>query len=1012
MMRSYVCQQCRLQLSRRFIAPRHAQLQSKATIVSFRKSPNAPQTDPKTEQTLEDAGIQGNAVQPDLPGYSRVQDHQRDGNLQARAMKRHPEKRQRAQNETTGRYSRVAHSMGGSGQLHQEQIHETRSGTGSESTQAVAQSINSLLNRNNVKEAWDLFDKTYTTRDVPALADPSLSDIPLLTGGNIFTRLSQSIVLEFAQGNDLVPTPTEVLFRYEQLDVAPERIWSQTIAQMTYHFLRSMEPSEQSRAPTSKATGGRDTEAALVELLSLWRLFFQCHGTQEAKDPLESISSEWKTIPDHEVQFEAGKNFGARLQQFHRTHRTGPELQYSAINIFNYFYAESQPPRVIPDPLRQQNLPFLRLLTSTLAGSNIVVAFKHAEVNPQIKSLSQKFQQSIATQMDSAPSLARSINGLDPSATPEEKASYLQESFLKRIGKEVMIQANVRGLQNIWTEAQNTYTSSDGKPQIPPPIYNAFLSGFMTLFQPDHTVKVWNHMMANGVKPDLETWNAMLMGCAKAKDLAGMNAVWDRMLRSGVEPDQRCWTTRVHSTIGNHFQVEAGLTILDEMGKRWRSAENMIKNSPRIGNGAKNLPSNAKMVNNLTKPDVGVINGAVDAIAQLPTRGKVRSHQSQGLSFERKVSYVQKILQWAGNFGIKPDTRTYNALIKLYLDGGDYPTTFKLLRQMEKEGIEGDLATHTMLLRAAFDNRRFDALSPQEQADHVIGFFGQLEQGGLKPNTYVYQIAVDRLLKNFGNYTGVRAVIDHMMSRGFAVSPQIYTSLVTHYFQQDPPAIREIDSLVARILGPPAAPTDRFLFDRIVEGYARAGEITSMMKVLTKMSSHGKRPSFVALSEVVKALYKAGDWDRARAIVRDVQLGKGVAKDSPTTMHQVDRDQFFYIVNALAPDLLESFAGEHLKTPVSARGERIAQAMQSDASHEVPTGEQPYDQSGHEQASYEATQTAYQEAQDGQVLHHQTTQEMDDEYVNAEHAGYLSDAPEMPQQQWKAGSDQAADNRS
>ncbi|KAJ4360349.1 uncharacterized protein N0V89_000911 [Didymosphaeria variabile] len=1009
MMRSHVCQQCRLQLSRRLPTPRHPQLQSKATIVSFRKNPNAPQTNHEAQPPPEEAQNEDIAVQEGQSQGLRIP-YERRGQETDLTQGHHNNYSEG--NGAAGWYSRSAQPTGPPGQHRQKQYRETKSAFGSDAVTSVAQTINGFLKRNNVKAAWDLFDKTYSSRDVPALTDPSLSDIPVLTGGGIFTRLAQGISMEFAHGNNQVPTPTEVLFRYEQLDIAPKGIWKQTIAQLTYEFLLSMAPADQRGAPTSISTTQRGTEAILVELLSLWKLFFQRHGTQQDRDPFESINSEWKTIPESEVRFEAGKNYGARLQQFHRTHPTGPELQYSAINIFNYFYGETQPPRTIPDALREQNQPFLRLLTSTLAGSNIVVAFKHAEVNAQIKSLGEEYRRSIAAQMDLAPSLARRINGLDPSVTPEEKASYLQESFLKRIYRQVMMQANVRGLEEIWGEVETTYKASDAKPLIPPPVYNAFLSGFMTLFQPDHAVKVWNHMIAHGVKPDLETWNAMLMGCAKAKDLAGMNAVWDRMLRSGFEPDQRCWTTRVHSTIGTHVQVEAGLVILDEMGKRWLSAENAIKDAGKA-KGARNLQSSAKMANNFTKPAIGVINGAVDAIAQLPLKGKVLSHRSKGITFETKLSYVHKILQWAGNFGIKPDARTYNALIKLYLEGNDFPTTFKLLRQMEKEGIEGDLATHTMLLRAAFDNQKFDDLSHQEQADRVLGLFDQLEQGGLKPNTYVYQIAVDRLLKNFKNYKGVRAVIDHMMSRGFAVSPQIYTSLVTHYFQQDPPAIREIDSLVTRILGPPAAPTDRFLFDRLIEGYARVGEIASMMTVLTKMGAHGKRPSFVALIEVVKALYKAGKWDRARAIVRDVQLGTGVAKDAPTNLHQVDRDQFFYVVRALAPELLESLAGEHLSAPGSARGDRVAQAMQGDASYEQPQApyqhelyeqqqyeqyqqqQQHYDQSGHEQVPSEETQMSYQQAPNGQTRYQQTP-EVDTEYVNAEHDGYLSDESQAP----------------
>lgn len=605
------------------------------------------------------------------------------------------------------------------------------------------------------------------------------------------------------------------------------------------------------------------------------------------------------------------------------------------------------------------------------------------------------------------------------------------EFFTKRISKEVLMKANSSQLEKLWVEVETHYKTPDGNVQIPAELYNAFLKGFMTLFKPDHTVRVWNHMIAHNVVPDMETWLAMLVGCAKAKDLAGLNAVWQRMLNAGLEPDLRCWTTRIHALISCR-EVNAGMTALDDMGKRWLSAEQMIKNPP--AKGSRNLPSNSKMVNNCTKPGTGVINGAVTAIVGLPTKGKVQTRKSEGMAHQKKVEFVHKILQWAGNFDIKPDVRTYNALISLYLDSNDYITAFKLLRQMEKEGMEGDLSTHSMLLRAAFDNDRFDSLSHKEQATRIINLFLELEQGGLKPNNYLFDMAIDRLLKNYSNMAGVRTIMEHMVNRGFHPGPKTFTSLVTHYLQQSPPAIKDLDSLVARIFGPPAQPTDMYLFDRIIEGYARNDEVASAMTVLTKMSGQGKRPSFRALSEVVRAMYRAGKWERARSIVRDVERGEGVATAAPMTTHNVGRKEFFKVIDTFCPELLQEFAGDYLRSPVNnghastLRADYDGQATtdvgsafefeelydQTQESHEEHTSEeyqpsdQAYDQGAYEQASYGGAEQApyrqgtydhwlYEQAQ----TRNQHISDMDDEFVNAEHAGYLSDKPETPQQLWR-----------
>ncbi|KAJ4288548.1 hypothetical protein N0V90_011785 [Kalmusia sp. IMI 367209] len=999
MIRSYVCRQCRLQISRRLNAPRTPQWQPKATFISLRNSQSRPNAEtPKSSEEVSNEGIGEQEKQDDgsrirYNGQRLVRFHKsqhrnvEESGAREQNQEGHRIQRERAGYSTDaapaplGRYSRSARRAGPPSPLNQEQHNESykqdpRNGGNptaySNTTSSFAQSIDRHLKNGSVKAAWDVFDENYTSRDVPALTDPSLNDVSFLTGGKIFSRLYNAIATEFVKGNRDVPAPTMVLFRYEQLEIAQPDMWYRAIAYMTDQLLWSMTDSNRSKG---------NIGSIVSELLSLWRLLFQRYGTE--RESLETIGSEWKLAPD--VQSEDGnltgnfrtRTFGSRMQQHHPAIPSKAELQFSAIIIFNYFHGDNQFTQPIPDSLREQNAPFLQLLTKSLVGSNVTGALNHTQVSSDFRRLPEAYRKTITDQIGITATQAMKVTGMESVATPEEQASQLQEFFLKRIARMVLEQANASGLERLWSEAEVMY-QQNGKPAVPPAVYNAFLSGFMTLFQPDSTVKVWNHMIANGVQPDSRTWNAMLDGCAKANDLNGLNAVWDRMMRSGVEPDNYAWTTRVHALISNR-EVNQAFAAMDDMGKKWLSAKNAINDPPKQDNGKRKLPSNAKLVNRFTKPSIEVINGAISALIQ---------NRRRGLNFETKASYVHKVLQWAGNFGIKPDVRTYNSLIQLYLSANDYPTTFKLLRQMEREGIEGDLATHSMLLRAAFDSQKFDSLSQLEQADRVFALFAQLEQGGLKLNQYVYQVAVDRLLKHYGNYNAVRMVIDHMFKRGLQPSPQIYTSLVTHYFQQDPPDIPAVDSLVARIFGPPAAPTDKFLFDRIIEGYAANGEVGAMMTVLTKMSKHGKLPSFHALTEVVKALINAGDWERARAIVRDVQTEEGVAKGGPTG-GSYGRKQFFYMVQVLGGELTESLAGEHLRAPVKERDggvqtrEKVADVMRDDASG---VGQRDM----------------YEEAPQEQAPLAHLTQEMDQEPMEGEHAGYLSDELETPQRRLKS----------
>jgi pentatricopeptide repeat protein len=318
-------------------------------------------------------------------------------------------------------------------------------------------------------------------------------------------------------------------------------------------------------------------------------------------------------------------------------------------------------------------------------------------------------------------------------------------------------------------------------------------------------------------------------------------------------------------------QVKKAFVALDDMARRWIVAENAITNAQKLVKGQKG-PKNSslsKAVNTCTKPSIEVVNGAISAIVQL---------RPDAMRHERKVEFIQKLLTWSKNFQIKPDAITYNSLVKLYLQAGDNTTAFRILSQMEKDGLEGDTATHTMLISAAFENKVFDNLSESEQTSRILKILDDLEASGIKLNDWIYSTAIDRLLKRYANSTAVRAVMEHMTSKRFVPSVHVYTSLITHYFQCDPPNVAGVDDVVHRLFNAPRMPSDRVLFDRLLEGYAAVGEVGKMMSVLTRMSKQRNLPGWGAMIAVVRALERDGDYERAKAIVRDVARGQGVAR--------------------------------------------------------------------------------------------------------------------------------------
>jgi pentatricopeptide repeat protein len=756
---------------------------------------------------------------------------------------------------------------------------------------SYAQPIQNALRKGMIARAWGLFERNYTSKDCEALTEPSPRDIQFLSDGKIFLQLLQSVNSAFCKADpNLDITPTVLLFRYEQLGLARPEYWAQqTLSYLTYQAIRA------GNATADKPN--RDLPSLLLELLSVWRLFFQCKGA--TGDPLETISTEWQlpaveSLPDMFMS----RDFNTRLHEYHPKYIGNPTLGFCAV----YLYSISDALNMV-EVLQQQAAPFLRFLERLLASSRVDAVYKHTYGFNTFKRLPEEIQQQITREIGLAPQKALVMLGSSGETLTDggsDAVANLEAFHLKQIARAIELKSSARVLDKLWKDVEEEYIHVQNG-TIPSRIYNAFLSGYLVLHASPRSVEVWNHMIASGVMPDMKSWVALLEGCAKARDLDGFNTMWQRMLNTGLEPDNYAWTMRVNGLFSLR-QVNQGLTALDEMGRRWASVE-----TPQThGKGkrsAKNLPTTAKAVNKCTKPSIEVVNGAISALVQI--RGNFMPH-------DKRVGFVQKILGWARNFEIKPDVRTYNSLIQLYLSAGDHATAFKVLRQMEQNGIQSDIATATMLVTAALDNQKLSGLSHSEQTERILSILSDLESSGLKLNANIYSAAISRLLKEYNNYDAARALIHHMAARNLTPSTHVYTSVITHYFQQEPPAIVAVDSIMNLVFTSHRVPSDRILFDRLIEGYATHGEVVQMMSVLTRMSKHGKLPGWNALSAVVRALMEDGDVESAQSVVRDVQTGAGVAKGGILGDRQGEA-AFFAMVREYRLGLEEKKMGDFLR---------------------------------------------------------------------------------------------------
>ncbi|KAI1804400.1 hypothetical protein F4811DRAFT_520474 [Daldinia bambusicola] len=354
-----------------------------------------------------------------------------------------------------------------------------------------------------------------------------------------------------------------------------------------------------------------------------------------------------------------------------------------------------------------------------------------------------------------------------------------------------------------------------------PDIFDHFIHVRMALDQPDEAINALNTMREVGLKPTMKTWNSMLTGCRKARNAVALNAVWAKLANSGAKLDTKIWTTRISGLI-ECGDADAGIRALQEMSRLWNES-------------SKDEYSTA------IEPTIEPVNAAL--------LGLVRTDQAAA---------AESLLEWADRQGIKPDVITYNTLLRRSVRDGRDDDVQRLFTAMQEANVAADEATFTIILDAAFT--RIDPDAVEEQARVVSDMLDHMQEIGLEPNLQTYAKIIYNLLQGGDRaIKPIKTVLAHLWSKGLELSPHIYTMLVEYYFSCGPPDIESVDALLQRrtALNYDSV-EDNILYDRIIKGYALAGQPLKALDYYYKLSQIGVTVILPTQVELLRALLRDG----------------------------------------------------------------------------------------------------------------------------------------------------------
>ncbi|CAK7563969.1 MAG: hypothetical protein SEPTF4163_001851 [Sporothrix epigloea] len=439
-------------------------------------------------------------------------------------------------------------------------------------------------------------------------------------------------------------------------------------------------------------------------------------------------------------------------------------------------------------------------------------------------------------------------------------------------------------------------------------IFNTFIMAFTMMRMQNRAISVWNTMTTiAGIQPTLRTWTSFMVGYKRTSNPDGIRTIWAKLIASGIQVDTAVWTARISGLIESG-DAAAGIEALKEMQSQWEEWERWQAVQKMTG-AASGSRSSSKTSSSPVAPTIKAIKPTIE-----PVNAAIA-----GLLRKSNLVAAKKVLAWAGQHGIEPDIITFNTILRpLVRDGADEEVA-GVLDMMRQRGINPDEATITILLDGTFGNGALADSSGEEQAEAVKQLLAEIEASGLDANLQTYAKIIYLLLEadtgNGGRHASkaVSVVLKRMRQRGLAASAHIYTILAEHYFACNPPDLEAVRSLIERgdpgetsqsssstsaSVGAPLPPPafDRVFWERVVRGFAQAGDTASAQRYFVNIADSLSVTSST-LEDLLRALIHNDEWEAAAALVAKVQAQKtlwvqGGNDEAATPMRALDARQF------------------------------------------------------------------------------------------------------------------------
>lgn len=646
-----------------------------------------------------------------------------------------------------------------------------------------------------------------------------------------------------------LPSYTRISQTYLELGILHGTDWADMMLGLIRNVLKHKDDTSLNPA---------DEQALILDLLGSWNLVFRKLGTSQYNLTSPSATLDWSNVPAVTLG-DVKRAYATR--QVRAFGLLAPNLPTKQLAGLPLVAAATFAIVMIEPKISQSTIQDASPLVSSIARLLAHPSLKSSQLAHPDTTNAKVILNFVQTNWPQINKQASQNSGLPTKQGVTDRRLGGASNYIYKRLQDALKRKDVSSVDTIWSEVMKYPVHKDDDPNgqdarsspqgtLTAGVCDYLIMVYMALRRPNSAIDVWNQMVNIGFPPSLSTWNHMLLGCLQCRDPVAMEEIWARMQALHIQPDAVCWTTRINGLI-ECGKAEESIRVLDEMGRLWLAAA-------RLKYGNKTIEAFQDMgdFEDAVKPTIANINAAV-----------------AGLFRKQNSEAANRILVWAGQFGIRPNIITYNILLRPLVRNGHMKEVLSLLQKMQQDDIEADVVTFTTILEETL--RYSDGFSVKEQEETIANVFSEMEAAGVKPNVQTYNRIIHQLLlSNNTDLTSVNAVTARMAREGLQVGPHVHTMLVEYHFSRAPPNIHAVQSLVERAREDPAS-VDHIFWSRVIEGYASVGYTASAIKNLARVTELGTTIGWRTLDRVLTALVQNVEWDNARSLVRYAHLHYG-----------------------------------------------------------------------------------------------------------------------------------------